>query len=275
MIRRRIVKRALAGIFLAVATVVLLIRVDRAQAEHPHFVYISGWLLFALILALTFFNARKKIAFIPMLSSRLWFLVHIYLGLFTAVVFMIHLRWRVPIGTFETILGLLFVGVTVSGILGWWLSRILPRRLTGVGGEVPFERIPIIRRDLREQAEKLVVTVVPTAGATTLADFYTARLSGFFAGPANMPSHWFGSSRIANALLNDLGKISRFLSADEKRISHELGELVRQKDALDFHRSLQMVLKGWLFVHIPLTYGLIVFTLAHIVLVYAFSGGAR
>jgi hypothetical protein len=34
-------------------------------------------------------------------------------------------------------------------------------------------------------------------------------------------------------------------------------------------------MKGWLFVHIPLTYGLLVFSVAHVVIIYSFSGGAR
>ena len=36
-----------------------------------------------------------------------------------------------------------------------------------------------------------------------------------------------------------------------------------------------LTMKGWLFVHIPLTYGLLVFSVAHVVIIYAFSGGAR
>jgi hypothetical protein len=44
---------------------------------------------------------------------------------------------------------------------------------------------------------------------------------------------------------------------------------------LDYHQSLQFTLKIWLFVHLPLTYSLMIFTLLHIVLVLAFSGGAR
>jgi len=51
--------------------------------------------------------------------------------------------------------------------------------------------------------------------------------------------------------------------------------LVRQKDGLDYHYALQLVLKGWLFTHIPLTYSLLLLTLVHVVLVFAFSGGAR
>ena len=51
-------------------------------------------------------------------------------------------------------------------------------------------------------------------------------------------------------------------------------QLVRQKDGLDYHRALQRALKLWLFVHLPFTYALMLFTLFHIVLVFAFSGGA-
>ena len=36
--------------------------------------------------------------------------------------------------------------------------------------------------------------------------------------------------------------------------------LVRQKDGLDYHLSLQMLLRGWLFIHIPLTYSLMIFS---------------
>jgi peptidoglycan biosynthesis protein MviN/MurJ (putative lipid II flippase) len=55
----------------------------------------------------------------------------------------------------------------------------------------------------------------------------------------------------------------------------ELAALVREKDTLDLHRAMQLLLKGWLFVHIPLTYGMLVFASLHVVVVYAFSGGAR
>ena len=36
----------------------------------------------------------------------------------------------------------------------------------------------------------------------------------------------------------------------------------------------RMLLKLWLFVHIPLTYALLVFIAAHVVLVHAFAGGS-
>jgi len=46
------------------------------------------------------------------------------------------------------------------------------------------------------------------------------------------------------------------------------------KNNLDYQHALQMVLKGWLFVHIPLTYSLIVVAAVHGVLAYAFIDGS-
>jgi hypothetical protein len=272
---RRTVKRLgyWAGLLAAGCGTVWAYR--REEPSHPHMDYLTGWCLFALIIYLTAYNARKKLAFLPLVSSRAWLRVHSWTGMLAGLVFVLHLQMRLPAGPFEAALAALFVAVTLSGIAGWWLSRALPERLTSAGGEVPYERIPVIRRALRERAEALVLAGIPAAAATTLADFYAARLSGFFKGPANFGPHLVGSSRTVNSLLADLGQVQRYLSEGEKKTAAELAALLREKDTLDLHWSTQLVLKGWLFVHIPLTYGMLVFIFVHIVLVYAYSGGAR
>jgi hypothetical protein len=275
MTARRIFNRGVYPASLLAAAGAAVWEFRRAESGHPKMDYLTGWILLALVLALTAYNARKKLAFLPLVSSQAWLRAHAWLGLFAGLVFLMHLRWRVPAGGFEAVLAALFVGVTLSGVGGWWLSRVLPRRLTGAGGEVPYERIPVVRRDLRERAETLVVAGIPAAGASTLADFYAARLSGFFAGPANLVPHLLGSTHAVNSILEDLGAAERYLNASERKTATELAALVREKDALDLHRAMQLVLKGWLFVHIPLTYGMLVFIAVHVVLVYSFSGGAR
>jgi hypothetical protein len=242
---------------------------------YPQMVYLTGWCLLVLVLYLTAYNSRKKLPFLPLVSSRYWMRAHSWIGMLAGFVFLAHLRGRLPAGPFDAVLAALFVAVTLSGIAGWWLSRVLPPRLTNAGGEVPYERIPVIRRALRERAEGLVVAGIPTAGTTTLADFYAARLEDFFKGPGNFGSHLFGSSHTLNSLLSDLGQVQRYLSDSEKKTASELAALLREKDTLDVHWSTQLVLKGWLFVHIPLTYGMLLFIAVHVILVYGFSGGAR
>jgi hypothetical protein len=275
MTAQRILGRCLLAAAALAAAAFALRAYSLAAPAYPHPAYLTGWALFALILFLTAYNARKKLPFLPLLSSRLWLRAHSWVGMAAAVVFLAHLGRRMPAGPFEAALAALFVAVTLSGIAGWWLSRVLPRRLTSAGGEVPYDRIPAILRALRERAESLVVTGIPAAGATTLADFYASRLSGFFEGPTNFGPHLFGSRHALNSMLSELGEVKKYLNHAEKSAAVELAALVREKDALDLHRSMQLVLKGWLFVHIPLTYAMLAFIAAHVVLVYAYAGGSR
>ena len=83
----------------------------------------TGWLLLGLLLGLTFFNARKKLPFIPLLSASHWLQAHIYLGWLACFVFLLHTGGRWPAGTIEIILALAFGLVAASGAFGLWLSR--------------------------------------------------------------------------------------------------------------------------------------------------------
>jgi hypothetical protein len=71
-----------------------------------------------------------------------------------------------------------------------------------------------------------------------------------------------------------LAEVSRYLSPPEQARADSLAELVRARHVLDFHYANQLLLKTWLFSHVPLTYGLLLLTALHVVLVHAFSGGA-
>lgn len=241
----------------------------------PRLAYLSGWALFVVMLALTFYNARKKISFLPLISSEAWLQFHIYAGLLTAVLFLVHINYKMPTGWFDGILASLYVLVMISGFFGLVASRAIPRRLTTRGGEVLFERIPGIRRQLQERAEMLALQSVEQVKSSTIADFYLRELKYFFDGKRNVLSHLFEVRTPLNLLLNKITDLNRYLNDSERATMDEIAVLVREKDGLDYHYSLQLVLKLWLFVHIPLTYSLLLWTLAHVVLVFAFSGGAR
>jgi len=186
---------------------------------------------------------------------------------------LIHLNFRMPHGWFEITLAWLFALVSVSGVVGLFFSRVLPRRLSTRGGEVIFENIPALRHTLKSGAETLALGA--DAKSPAIAEFYARRLAPFFDGPKNFWLHVFESRSPLSALIAELDDLRRFASETERVTLDKLAALVRQKDGLDYHRALQLTLKLWLFVHIPLTYGLMIFTLLHIVLVFGFSGGAR
>jgi len=239
----------------------------------PDYAFLTGWILFAAMLVLTFFNARKKLPFLALGKAETWLQIHIYLGFFTVVLFLIHLNFRAPHGWFEITLAWLFALVSASGVVGLFFSRTLPRRLATRGGEAIFEKIPALRHSLKTEAENLALG--KEAKSPVIAEFYTRQLAPFFEGPKNFWLHAFESRRPVSALLAELDDLRRFTNEAERAALDKLAALVRQKDGLDYHRALQLTLKLWLFVHIPLTFGLLVFTALHIVLVFGFSGGVR
>jgi hypothetical protein len=269
-------KQRAAGLILFALSSVLLVSLHAEYARViPRLAYLSGWALFAVMLMLTFYNARKKLSFLPLLTSEGWLQFHIYAALLTAVLFCVHVSYKIPTGWFEGALALLYILVMLSGFFGLFASRGIPKRLTTRGGEVLFERIPGIRRQLQERAEALALKSVEEVKSATIADFYVRELKVFFDGTRNVASHWLEVRTPLNSILNKITDLNRYLNEAERGTMNEIATLVRQKDGLDYHYSLQLVLKLWLFVHIPLTYSLLLWTLAHIVLVFAYSGGAR
>jgi len=239
----------------------------------PDYSYISGWILFGFMLLLALFNVRKKLPFLPLGKSENWLQLHVYGGFFTVVLFLIHLNFRLPRGGLDISLTGFFSVVTLSGIVGLVLSRMVPRRLQTRGGEVLYEKIPAIRHALQVKAETLALD--SPAGSPIIAEFYVRRLAAFFAGPRHFWLHLQESRAPINQLLADLNDLRRLLSETDAAVLDQLITLTRQKDGLDYHQALQSSLKLWLFVHLPFTYGLMLFTFWHIVLVYAFSGGAQ
>ena len=271
---KRFRRQLLLGVFaLIAATFAALWAHRRFHHALPDYAFLTGWVLFVAMFVLTFFNARKKLPFLPLGKAETWLQIHIYLGFFTVVLFLIHLNFRLPPGWFEITLAWLFALVSASGVVGLFFSRTLPRRLATRGGEAIFEKIPALRHALKTAAENLALGA--DAQSPFIAEFYTRRLAPFFVGPKNLWLHFFESRRPLNALIAELDDLRRFANDAEREKIEKLAALVRQKGGLDYHRSLQLALKLWLFVHIPLTYGLIIFTLLHIVLVFGFSGGAR
>ena len=235
---------------------------------------LTGWLLLALTFGLALFGARKKLPFLPLGRASTWLQLHVYAGLFTALVFLLHIRWRVPNGTLEATLAVAFAVVVVSGVVGLLISRRYARRLTSRGQEVIFERIPALRRRLRDQAEELALAA-SGEGATAISDFYGRRLSDFFSGPRNVVLHLVESKRPRLQLTQDLAAFERYLNESDRRRTRELGELVLMKDDLDYHYALQGALKVWLFVHIPVTAVMLILAVFHGLMAQAFSTGLR
>ncbi|MCA9121913.1 MAG: hypothetical protein H6822_26755 [Planctomycetaceae bacterium] len=235
---------------------------------------LSGWGLLAMVAFLAAYNVRKKLAFLPLGSSSSWLQLHVYVGLLTAVVFGIHISWKMPSGLVEMILAALYLYVFASGLVGLFLTRSLPKRLTTRGDEILFERIPVYRKRIQAEVEAIVFSGLDDSESTAIAQFYADRLRPFFTQPRNLWQHLVQSNRARFGLLNEMRAYGRYLDNSEREMMSRIATCVERKDDLDYQFSLQATLKYWLFVHVPLSYGLLVFAVVHLLLVSAFSGGA-
>ena len=232
----------------------------------------SGWLLMTLLFLLFFYSIRKKIILLPIGKSSSWLQLHSYAGFLSLFVFLQHISFQLPNGIFEMTLAILFVGTAVSGIIGLVFSRIIPRYPTRRGEEVIYERIPQFIYELRSQALVLVVDCTSKTHSAAIADYYQNHLAWFFLKPEKTFFHLFGSMDYLHAMQSRHNNFCRYLNEQECVYAEQLFELVRKKYDLDFHYALQGLLKAWLFVHIPLTYSLIIAAIVHLLLIYAFVG---
>ena len=234
--------------------------------------YVSGWFLFGMVILLAGYNVRKKLAFLPLGNSATWLQIHIYAALLSGVVFALHVAFRVPNGTFEILLAMLYLGTFTSGIAGLCLSRTIPQRLSARGEEVLFERIPVFIRQLSDEVEKAVFECVEQTGTTSIQHLYLNHVQPFFGGPRNIVHQLMHSEQPRETLILEINSHRRFLSETEQAVADSIAERVRKKDDLDYQYALQGVLKLWLFVHIPLTWGLIIFAIFHALAVHAYGG---
>lgn len=265
-------RRVVALVILATVTAIFLIFFDgfRVTLRDPNL--LSGWFLLAIILALALFNVRKKFPVPPAGPSRIWLQAHIYGGAFSLIPYFMHAGIQIPTGAIDRILAVLFFSVAISGVVGLFMSRVLPRRLTSRGSEIIFERLPEHRRLLKETVDKLVEDSVAATQSTTIATFYTERLRSFFDGPRHFYRHLFEIAPPLGRVISEIEDQYRYLNDEEKVILERIAACVRQKDALDYQYALQFALKAWLFIHIPLTNALLVLLTFHVWLAYAFTG---
>jgi hypothetical protein len=269
LVRRRI---ANASLTLALLAFVWLWSVRLENRLRPTS-FFTGWLLLATIVFLAALQLRKRLPAPSFGSAAAWVQAHIYTGLGSAGLFLIHTPLRWPDGWLEGALAALYWVTFVSGLVGLYWTRSVPRRLARLGDEVVFERIPALRAGVRDRAQAAVLGVVRAAGATTLGEFYNARLQDYFSRKRSWRYRLAPTSGLRKSLMAELTETTRYLSDDERKTAEELFALVRQRDDLDYHDALQWRLKAWLYIHIALTYPLLMTAAVHGWLAHLFDGG--
>ncbi|MEQ8850116.1 hypothetical protein [Botrimarina sp.] len=235
--------------------------------------YATGYALWAAVLLLAAYGLRKKLPGLPIGASRHWLRWHLVIAAVSLGLFGWHAGLAWPTGAVEGALAALYLGTFASGLVGFYLTRTIPRQLARTSEQFIYERIPRLKEAARRDARAAVLEAVHATGATTLADFYADRVHGFL----GRPRAWRYTLRPTGAarqrLFNELRGVDRFLTDPERDAADRLFKLVRRKDDLDFHAARQGLLKAWLFAHLALTWALVLVGTAHGVLALAFRGG--
>ena len=243
--------------------------------------YLDGWVLAGgMSLQLSFHIAIKTASLSPESAAR-WRKIHILIGYLLIAAFISHSDFSLPDTGFEWALWAGFVLVALSGIFGTYLAWSLHAK-HGIDERFGYDRIPTRRAELAGEVHAAVVKTGPAAAAIALPappydawvmDLYTTHLRDFFQGQRNYTAHLIGSQRPLKRLTEEIDNLSPYVDPWSQEKLAAIKNLVVEKDRLDFAHVHLGLTKGWLFVHVPVTYALIVLTVLHVLVVYAFSSG--
>lgn len=244
--------------------------------------YLDGWLLAGGMGVQVYFHvARKKARLSPKSDAR-WRSFHIFLGYLLIAAFISHSDFSLPDTGFEWALWTGFVLVALSGIVGTYLSWSLETK-GRIDEGVTYDRIPDRRVELARDVHAAVARTEPSVEALALpappydawiVDLYTIHLRDFLQGPRNYTAHLIGSQRPLKRLTDEIDNLSPYVDAPNQAKLAAIKNLVVEKDQLDFARVYLGLSRAWLFVHVPVTYALIVLGVLHVLVVYAFSSAA-
>jgi hypothetical protein len=241
----------------------------------------SAMMLFALLLGL-----KKRLRTLRVGRAYHWMQGHVWLGLLSYPIILYHsgFRWG---GPFTQILMWLFTIVVVSGLIGLVIQQYMPAKiLREVRFETIYEQIDHVVEQLAAEADDLVrravgtsagqafeMEVVPAggqtatltqtnvAGAKILGEFYTAHVRPYLA-PRVPPQARLKTESAARLAFD---QVRLLLPPAMQEHLDDLASIVEERRQLADQRSMHHLLHGWLIVHVPLSYALILLAAWHAV----------
>lgn len=255
-----------AAAFAAVAWEALQARVHLGRHEE-----LTGWTLLALMVLLGAFNLRKRLPMLPLGRASTWLSLHAIGGFVAMGVYFLHVGSLWPAGFYERMLAALFWLTSLSGGFGFAAQKIYPQRLTHVGYEIIFERVPAELARLRDEVEATIVACTEETASDTLARHYLDTLAWYFRKPRFAVSNLLGGEGGEHWLRHELAAVERYLAPAERRHLERMRELGLEKARVDRHHAGQALLKCWLLVHVPLSLAVTLVTAWHVLVVHIYA----
>lgn len=245
-------------------------------------------IVIAMLLAL-----RKRFRAMRIGRAYYWMQAHVWIGLLSYPLILFHAGGFVWHGPLASVLMWLLTIVYVAGIAGLLVQQSLPTKLLReVPAETIVEQMQQVLERLRAEAEAVMQPLLeqqrdhdldveltsgrlPGAAVATPAlaagravqDFYQAQIVRFLAEP-------FDSTL---PLASDLSAQEAFhvlhtrVSPDLHLTLAKLQTVVDERRQLHRQRRLHLILHGWLLIHVPLSYALLILGAIHAVMAFRYS----
>ncbi|QDT10553.1 hypothetical protein [Planctomycetes bacterium K23_9] len=241
---------------------------DARLGSASHF---TGFTLLAALFLLIMLGMRRRLPVLPLGSMSSWTQVHLYTGIFSSGVFLMHVPAVIGGGTFEFALSLLFWVVSLSGFYGVYVSRTVPRRLTAVAGQHRFDQVSNTRHRIGQTAEAVLHETKDSAAGKVLEAFYDDYLQSFFAKPPSLAYVLVPTGNRRRRLLGDIKDLDRYLEPDSRETAGRFAALIRRRDDLDYQYALQFRLRAWIAVHATFSIVLTAAAIVHAVIAIRFT----
>lgn len=290
---------AASVVILGLATVVFItyaLGTPQGVSGRRGFGLVCGIIGFAFMLIAGFLGVRKRVPVWRIGRMQTWMRAHLWLGFLSFPLILFHANFHTG-GKLTTVLMWLFAGVFVSGIFGAALQHILPHfYTTQVPMETIFEQIGHVREQLVAEAEQVIEEAAASlegdyakasehqraaaASAGTLGDFSVGtgleadeqaafELRKFFAEELK-PFLESRSSR--GATLREgaqaqaaFRQLRILVPSSLESTLEDLENIYEETRQLDMQSRLHKALHLWLFVHVPLSYTLLLLAAIHAV----------
>jgi hypothetical protein len=235
---------------------------------------VAGTLLILFAVGLFFVRWIEFWGWVPPRKS--WLRGHIWLGLLSGLLIAFHSGFQ-PGGPLEQALWVVLGLVLATGVFGLILQQILPRRLANrVSCEVPYEQIPHVCSVLRGKAEvvyedlrkahamtmtSMNIALEELSPSDELKDFYEKELWPFLSQNYPRNSPLADPLRAAQTFAGMLAWPGVRARPDAVA---QLETLCTERRQLAEEERLHRWLHGWLLVHVPLSFVLVILAAAHV-----------
>jgi hypothetical protein len=229
-------------------------------------------------------GARKRRPHYRLGRAATWLRGHLWLGALSLPLVLFHAGFAFG-GTLTSVLMWMFLAVYVTGVVGLVLQQFLPRVMTqSLPQETVFEQLDHVRGELLSEAEQLVkgeggaVARAKSAGRVQ-GRVVESRAAAAEAGPDRNALQLFLERQLRPYFGDDGARRSRLADASARAalfeelrravdpalhaVTRDLEALCGQREQLEMQRRLHLWLHGWLLVHVPLSYAMILLGVVH------------